>query len=160
MYRALVPWRGPRPPPEAGVGSRRRGGRPRRVKRFSLRWLCLRPPQQLERAEQEALERALEEDERLAVGYRLLQRFRRLIARRGVRDLDTWLNDAIASELAPFVSLAHGIQADRAAVDAGLTLPWSTGPVEGHVTRAKLFKRQGYGRAKTELLRRRIVSAA
>ena len=160
MYRALVPWRGPRPPPEVGVGSRRRGGRPQRVKRFSLRWLCLRPPHQLDREEQGALQIALEEDERLAVGYRLLQRFRRLIAPRGVRDLDTWLNDAIASELAPFVSLAHGIQGDRAAVDAGLTLPWSTGPVEGHVTRAKLFKRQGYGRAKTGLLRRRIVSAA
>src|SRR6266542_1727125 len=160
MYRALVPWRGPRPPPEAGAGSRRRGGRPRRAKRFSLRWLCLRPPHQLDHEEQKALQRALEEDERLAAGYRLLQRFRRLITRRGIRDLDAWLVDAIASELAPFVSLAHGIQADRAAVDAGLTLPWSTGPVEGHVTRAKLFKRQGYGRAKTGLLRRRIVSAA
>jgi transposase len=160
MYRALVPWRGPRPPPQADVSSHRRGGRPRRVKRFSLRWLCLRPPHQLDSEEQEALQRALEEDERLAVGYRLLQRFRRLIARRGIRDLDTWLNDALASELAPFVSLAHGIQADRAAVDAGLNLSWSTGPVEGHVTRAKLFKRQGYGRAKTALLRRRIVSAA
>jgi transposase len=160
MYRALVPWRGPRAPPEAGVGSRRRGGRPRQVKRFSLRWLCLRPPEQLDHDEQDALQLALEGDERLAVGYLLLQRFRRLIARRGLRDLNTWLDDAIASELAPFVSLAHGIQADRAAVDAGLTLPWSTGPVEGHVTRAKLFKRQGYGRAKTELLRRRIVSAA
>jgi transposase len=57
MYRALVPWRGPRPPPEAGVGSRQRGGRPRRVKRFSLRWLCLRPPQQLDRDEREALQR-------------------------------------------------------------------------------------------------------
>jgi transposase len=102
---------------------------------------------------------ALEEDERLGGGYRLPQRFRRLIARHGIRDLDTWLNDATASELTPFVSLAH-VQADRAAVDAGLSLPWSTGPVEGHVTRAKLFKRQGYGRAKTGLLRRRIVSAA
>jgi hypothetical protein len=51
------------------------------------------------------LQLALEEDERLAVGYRLLQRFHRLIARRGIRDVDTWLNDAIASELAPFVSL-------------------------------------------------------
>jgi transposase len=91
----------------------------------------------LSRLQSGALQIALEEDERLAVGYGLLQRFRRLIERRGIRDLDTWLNDAIASELAPFVSLAHGIQADRAAVDAGLNLPWSTGPVEGHVTRAE-----------------------
>ena len=58
------------------------------------------------------------------------------------------------------MSLARGIQVDRAAVNAGLTLHWSTGPVEGHVTRVKLFKRQGYGRASTTLLRRRIVSAA
>lgn len=160
MYRALVPWRGPRPPPQSDAGSRRHGGRPRRLKRFSLRWLCLRPPQQLDHEEYTALQTALEDDDRLAAGYHLLQRFRGLIARRGIRDLDTWLDDAIASDLAPFVSLAHGIQADRAAVNAGLRLPWSTGPVEGHVTRVKLFKRQGYGRAKTELLRRRIVSAA
>lgn len=96
----------------------------------------------------------------LEVGNRLLLRFRRLIARRAIRDVDTSLNDAIASDLAPFVSLAHGIPADRAADDAGLNLPWSTGPVEGHVTRAKLLKRQGYGRAKTGSLRRRMVSAA
>src|SRR5207237_2879545 len=36
MYRALVPWRGPRPPPQTGAGSPRRGGRPRQVKWFSL----------------------------------------------------------------------------------------------------------------------------
>ena len=59
----------------------------------------------------------------------------------------------------PFVSLSHGIQADRAAVVNGLTLPWSTGPVEGTVTKVKLIKRQGYGRASTNLLRRRIISA-
>jgi transposase len=41
-----------------------------------------------------------------------------------------------------------------------LKLPWSTGPVEGTVTRVKLLKRQGYGQASTRLLRRRIISAA
>jgi transposase len=60
----------------------------------------------------------------------------------------------------PFMSLARGIQADRAAVDAGLTLRWPTGPVQGHLTRLKLLKRQGYGRESTNLLRRRVVSAA
>jgi hypothetical protein len=137
MYRTPVPWRGPRPPPQSDARSRRHGGRPRRLKRFSLRWLCLRPPQQLDHEEYTALQIALDDDDRLAAGYRLLQRFRGLIARRGIRDLDTWLDDAIASELAPFVSLAHGIQTDRAAVNAGLSLPWSTGPVEGHVTRVE-----------------------
>jgi transposase len=125
-----------------------------------VRWLCLRPPEQLEQHERDALEDILDDDERLAHGYGLLQRFRRLMARRSVRDLDQWLVDAAASELRPFVSLSNGIQADRAAVVNGLTLPWSTGPVEGTVTKVKLIKRQGYGRASTLLLKRRLISAA
>lgn len=157
LQQALLPWHGPRPPPDPGTGRRR--GRPR-VKRITVRWLCLRPPEQLDDDECAALQQVLDRDERLAAGYALLQRFRRLVARRSLRDLDPWLADAAASDLRPFVGLAHGLQADRAAVDAGLTLPWSTGPVEGHVTRLKLLKRQGFGRAKTDLLRRRVISAA
>jgi transposase len=157
LMQAVQPWRGPRPPPEPGRGRRR--GQPR-VKRVNVRWLCLRPPDQLEQYELAALQDILEDDQRLALGYELLQRFRRVITRRSVRDLDQWLEDADVSDLRPFVSLSHGIQADRAAVVNGLTLPWSTGPVEGTVTRVKLIKRQGYGRASTRLLRRRIISAA
>ena len=125
-----------------------------------MRWLCLRPPDQLDEVERGALEEILNEDEPLACGYGLLQRFRRLIARRSVRDLVDWLTDAVNSGLRPFASLARGIQADYAAVVNGLKLPWSTGPVEGTVTRVKLLKRQGYGRASTRLLRRRVISAA
>jgi transposase len=159
LYRVIVPWRGPRPAvdPRTGRPAHRRQPRPRRV---NVRWLCLRPPDQLQEYEREALDNVLADDERIAVGYQLLQRFRRLVVRQCVRDLDDWLVDAAASALSPFMSLARGIQADRAAVNAGLTLRWSTGPVEGHVTRVKLLKRQGYGRASTRLLRRRVVSAA
>jgi transposase len=157
MMQALSPWRDPRPPPDPN--SRRRRGRPR-VKRVNVRWLCLRPPDQLEPHECGALQDILNEDERLAAGYELLQRFRRLINRRSVRDLIRWLVDAEESGLRPFVSLAHGIHADYAAVVNGLKLPWSTGPVEGTVTRVKLLKREGYGRASTHLLRRRVISAA
>jgi len=114
----------------------------------------------LESHERDALHDILNDDERLAAGYELLQRFRRLIARRSVRDLIEWLADAAESGLRPFVSLAHGIQTDYAAVVNGLTLPWSTGLVEGTVSRVKLLKRQGYGRASSRLLRRRVISAA
>lgn len=60
---------------------------------------------------------------------------------------------------APQASLARGIQADYTAVVNGLKLPWSTGPVEGTVTRGKFLQRQGYGRASQQLLRRRMISA-
>jgi transposase len=157
LMQAVQPWRGPRPPPEPGRGRRR--GRPR-VKRVNVRWLCLRPPDQLDRDECNALQEILLEDERLNAGYTLLQQFRRLIARRSVRDLEHWLKKAVSSGLRPFVSLAHGIQSDYAAVVNGLKLPWSTGPVEGTATKVKLIKRAGYGRASTRLLRRRLISAA
>jgi transposase len=46
---------------------------------------------------------------------------------------------------------------DAAAVTAAVTLPWSNGQVEGQIHRLKLVKRQMYGRAKFNLLRRRVL---
>jgi transposase len=54
---------------------------------------------------------------------------------------------------------AHGLRDDYAAVKAGVTLPWSTGPVEGHINRLKMLKRQMFGRARLDLLSRRFVLA-
>ncbi|MEK8110385.1 transposase [Micromonospora sp. M12] len=48
---------------------------------------------------------------------------------------------------------------DRDAVVAGLTQPWSSGPVEGHVNRIKTIKRQMYGRANLDLLRKRVLTS-
>jgi len=61
--------------------------------------------------------------------------------------LDTWLKDVRASTLREFLPFACSIKRDKAAILAGLTLPYSTGPVEGHINRLKLLKRQVYGRA-------------
>ena len=151
LYTALHPWRPPRPPPK----ERRR----QKTRRFSVRWLCLRPPDQLKPEEQSALQQILDDDADLAAGYRLLQRFRKVITDRDVVGLDTWLRDAQASSLAPFVGLANGIVKDRAAVEAALTMRWSTSMVEGHVNRVKLIKRQGYGRSGFGPLKRRILAA-
>jgi len=151
LYTALQAWREPRAPPE----QRRR----QKTRRFSVRWLCLRPPDQLNLEEQSALQQILDEDADLAAGYRLLQRFRKVITDRDVAALDTWLQDAQTSNFASFVGLANGIVKDRAAVEAALTMRWSTSTVEGHVNRVKLIKRQGYGRSSFALLKRRIVAA-
>jgi hypothetical protein len=72
VQQALRPWRGP-PSPEAD--GRRRRGRPR-LKRYNTRWLCLRPPDQLEQDERVALDQLLAQDPEVARGYALLQRFR------------------------------------------------------------------------------------
>ena len=39
-----------------------------------------------------------------------------------------------------------------------MTLPWSQGPIEGHINRLKMLKRQMFGRAKLDLLARRFSS--
>jgi transposase len=150
LYTALQAWRNPRAPPEQ---------RRHKTRRLAVRWLCLRPPEQLTPEERTALQQILADDADLAAGYRLLQRFRGVITTRSVAALDTWLHDAQTSTLAPFAGLANGIIADRAAVEAALTTRWSTSVVEGHINRIKLIKRQGYGRASFALLRRRILAA-
>ncbi len=73
----------------------------------------------------------------------------------------------IASRLpsVPAARLAHvpfagGLTRDLAAVRAALSLPWSTGPVEGQISRLKTIKRTMCGRAGFELLRQRILQAA
>jgi hypothetical protein len=43
---------------------------------------------------------------------------------------------------------------------AALCFRWSTGQVEGHVQRLKVLKRAMYGRAKFDLLRKRVLHAA
>ncbi|MDQ3854960.1 MAG: ISL3 family transposase [Chloroflexota bacterium] len=148
LYQALQAWRPPRSPARDK----------RRSRRLSVRWLCLCPPEQLDPREHQALEGLLAEDPELAQGYDLLQRFRALLAARDTGALEAWLQDAQTSHLPPFVGFANGILADRAAVNAALTTPWSTGPVEGQIHRVKLIKRQGYGRAHFDLLRRRVLA--
>ena len=50
-------------------------------------------------------------------------------------------------------TFAAGLEQDGAA----LTQPWSSGQAEGQINWPKLLKRQGYGRASFDLLRRRVL---
>jgi transposase len=56
-------------------------------------------------------------------------------------------------------SFVVGVRSDFGAVTAGLTLPFSSGAVEGQVNRIKMLKRQMFGRAGVDLLRKRILLA-
>jgi len=76
------------------------------------------------------------------------------------RDPSPWSLWQKAARKSPLHHFVVQLQRDEAAVRAALTLPWSTGPVEGHINRLKLIKRQMYGRAKLDLLRIRVLHAA
>ena len=73
--------------------------------------------------------------------------------------LEAWANQAEASPVSELRCFATGLRKDWAAVTAGLTLPYSSGAVEGHVNRIKMIKRQMYGRANPDLLRKRVLLA-
>lgn len=76
--------------------------------------------------------------------------------RRGERLLE-WLDAVRQDDLPSLHALATGIDRDRDAVIAGLTLPWNSGVVEGHVNGIKMLKRQMFGRAGFPLLRKRVL---
>ncbi|WP_442812356.1 ISL3 family transposase [Streptomyces sp. NBC_01788] len=73
--------------------------------------------------------------------------------------LPAWMERVLADDLSALHSLINGMKRDLDAVTAALSTRWSSGQVEGQVTRAKLLKRMGYGRANLDLLRRRILSS-
>ena len=71
--------------------------------------------------------------------------------------LTEWITAARAVDLPHLRSLTNGLELDRPAVDAGLTLPYHNGRTEGVNTRTKRIMRQMHGRAGFALLRRRIL---
>ena len=82
-----------------------------------------------------------------------------LCHRRGGRCLQAWADRAEASPVSELRGFAKGLRSDWAAVTAGLTVPYSSGAVEGHVNRIKMIKRHMYGRARPDLLRKRVLLA-
>ena len=89
----------------------------------------------------------------------LAQDFARLLRARQPERLEAWVQQAATSSLVVFQRLAQSFQRDYAAITAGFTLPWSSGPVEGHINRLKMLKRHMFGRARLDLLSRRFVLA-
>ncbi|MER6198127.1 transposase [Streptomyces sp. NPDC001586] len=71
--------------------------------------------------------------------------------------LPSWMERVLADDLPALHSLVNGLRRDHDAVTAALTTSWSSGQVEGHVTRVKLLKRMGFGRANLGLLRQRVL---
>ncbi|MFJ5901614.1 ISL3 family transposase [Streptomyces sp. NPDC093064] len=71
--------------------------------------------------------------------------------------LPAWIHAVDASQLPGLTGFALHLLRDLDAVIAGLTLDWSSGSIEGAVNRIKKIKRQLYGRAGFELLRKMIL---
>ncbi len=120
-------------------------------------WLLVKQEDDLTDEDRQALERMKEADAKVAEAYALGQRFTDMIRERQSEGLLPWLEDVGKSRISALTGFARGIKQDLAAVTNALSLPWSNGQTEGQVNRLKLIKRQMYGRANFDLLRRRVI---
>ncbi len=73
------------------------------------------------------------------------------------QQLDSWIDIVANDSLTATASFARNLRRDIDAVRNGLTLPYSSGVVEGHINRIKMLKRQMFGRANLDLLRKRTL---
>jgi transposase len=135
----------PKPPPAPA---------PRKV----ASWI-LTPPDDLAAADRTALRQITARCEELSGTRDLVRDFAAMLCHRRGERLASWADRAEASAVSELRGFAKGLRKDWAAVTAGLSLPYSSGAVEGHVNRIKMIKRQMYGRAKTDLLRKRVLLA-
>ena len=138
---------------KAKAEAKRRAPRP-------LARLFGRDPEKLSASDREYLGELWGLNSELERAYELAQGFSRMVRERDPEMLDGWLEEASASRSPELQSFAEGLRGDYGAVRAALSERWSNGQVEGQINRLKLLKRQMYGKAKLDLLKRRAVGAA
>jgi len=150
VRRQVEGWRTAEPPPPAHVllpGPR------------TLTWLLLRRPSDLDEKDQVLLNQLYERSDELVCARRLAQQFLRLVRERRGWELKEWVADVNQTGPPELRGFSRNLQHDWDAVHAGLTERWNSGPVEGNVNKVKVTKRQMFGRARFDLLRKRVLLA-
>ncbi len=122
-------------------------------------WLVLRKQESLEPNDEQLIALLIAQHPDLAEAIELAQGFLRLVRTLSSEQLEEWLELAEHSHQTAFHRFAKSLREDYDAVKAGVTLSVNNGPVEGHINRLKMLKRQMYGRAKLDLLERRFLLA-
>jgi transposase len=126
--------------------------------RDTVTWIT-QHPDSLDQETQPQLRAVLGRCPELDALHGCIRGFAVMVTRRRGERLPGWLAQARAIGLPGLNSFVTGIEHDLDAVTAGLTQPWNSGPMEGHVNRIKMLKRQMYGRANLDLLRKRVLMA-
>jgi transposase len=122
-------------------------------------WM-LRRPENLDTDEQLKLTQVLATCPYLDATATHVTAFAEILTGRHGDRLNSWMTSVDTDDLPHLHRFATGLKRDYQAVRNGLTLPHSSGTVEGTVNRIKMIKRQMYGRANFDLLRKRILLAA
>ena len=124
-----------------------------------LVWLLLFADEKLNSQDAKILERLSQFCPDVLKARVLAQEFQRLIREKDMNALTAWFTEVKSSGLPDLMSFAVGLEREREPLEAAISEVWSNGRAEGHVNRLKLIKRQAYGQAGFELLRKRVLAA-
>jgi len=165
LRQYVAAWRpGPRRPGRRRLGAdAHTAPAPPARRTFSARqtrWILLRAFEDLDNVERAYRTTLCQESATIATAQALVAQFAQMVRTRARDGLDAWLVAAGGSCIPELVSFASGVRRDYEAVAAGLSMTWSQGQTEGQVNRLKLLKRQSYGRANFDLLRRQMLYRA
>jgi transposase len=105
--------------------------------------------------EQVFLTHLLSEHASIREMYELSKQFLQLMKQKSAEGLAKWCEDA--EKVSAYTGFVRGLRQDYVAVEQAFESDWSNGQTEGQVNRLKMFKRQGYGRASFDLLRRQVL---
>ena len=122
-------------------------------------WLCRRPDT-LTEDEKPRLKAILDRCPELQAASDQVRAFAAMITGLTGENLPRWIDAAPTTGLPGMASLAKGLEQDLDAVTNGLTMNWSSGPVEGRINHIKMIKRQMFGRVGLPLLRKRVLLTA
>jgi transposase len=123
----------------------------------TLSYWILKQPEHRKEEHEKLIEQIRAAQPKLDATLALAREFASMIRGRKAEELDPWLEKAERSGYRVWNNFVMGLKQDQPAVRAALSYSWSNGPTEGHVNRLKCLKRQMYGRAKDDLLRKRVL---
>lgn len=127
-----------------------------RVSRWLMPWRIIRGE---ENYASRFISLMCEKEPELKISQQLALEFYRILKTKNKSQLSSWFTRVNENGSAELRRVAAGMEADAAAICEAISSRWSNGVVEGHVNRLKMLKRQMYGRAGFELLRRRVMSS-
>lgn len=119
--------------------------------------LLMRRPEKLDSEQQQALVQMRQLHPEIEQVMEVVVSFLKMLRTLQGQQLETWMAMVQQGNIRELQNFVEKLRKDQQAVQAGLTLIWSNGVVEGHVNRLKYLKRTMYGRAKFDLLRQRVL---
>lgn len=119
--------------------------------------LLMRRPEKVTEEQQQALVQMRQLHPEIEQVMELVASFLKMLRTLQGQQLETWMEMAQQGNIREMLNFVEKLRKDQQAVQAGLTLTWSNGVVEGHVNRPKYLKRTMYGRAQIDLLRQRVL---